>query len=84
MNLGKPKYKIGDVVEFHRWESYSPEHTKFAEENNYKGIIEHITKSPLGLCWHYKMVGFSGQWGETCIIKPIIDPIDTRFEILDL
>lgn len=84
------KYKPGDVVEIKRDMEYNDEALTLLKETNY--ILTIISVRPerfMSLDGFYKVKEFDFMiWREEYIKgiyeEPILDPIDSRFEILDL
>lgn len=80
------KYELGDTVRIKvrkgTGSAYYESHLAFVEKNNY---IATITQKRKG--W-FKLGDFNGWWTSDdiaeVITKPIIEPVTSRFEILDL
>jgi len=82
------KYKVGDKVELDKKASFAKNSVPLLEDNSYIFVIGVVFPHDLyGLqCTNGKSI--NGAWTQECIKglyeEPLFDPIETRFEILDL
>lgn len=79
------EYAVGDKIRIKvkaltGEKRYKDGHQSFAEENNYIAIITDVYEK---YGW-YRFGEFIAWWTEKDIVEVIIEPINTRFEILDL
>ena len=82
------RYKIGDKVELSRNASYAKDTVPFLEDNNYVFSISKVFPHDLYelCCVNGKHI--NGAWTQDCMKglyeEILFDPIESRFEILDL